>query len=149
MSESEKQLKSTPLPDPQEPDDILDEELDRMLEGVPQEAKSKIRSIMSMTMVTQRTSPQAELMRKMTPENIHEFIQTQDASDQRTYKDRQNTRIAMLIAFGLGICALLGVIALLKSNGELLEKVLPPVITLIAGAIGGYGLGRKNNSSND
>lgn len=149
MNEQEK--RNMPKPESELPDaeGMLDEEIDRVLEGVPQEAQQKIRTMMSMTMITQRISPQSELMRKMTPENIHEYIQSQDASDQRAYKDRQNARIFMLFAFALGVGTLLGLIALLRSNSELLEKILPSVLSLIAGGIGGYGLGKKKSSSDD
>lgn len=145
----EDQEKNTALESSKTEENALEDEIDRVLEGVPQEARNKIREVFSMTTVMQRTSPQAELMRKLTSENIHDFIQAQDASDERRFKDRRNNRGFLLAALFFGLVGIIVIIALLKSTPDLLEKIIPPIITLVAGAIGGYGVGFKKGSSDD
>lgn len=129
--------------------DPMEDALDEVLEGVPEEAQNRIRTMLSITTIAQRTSPQTELMRKMTPENIHDFIQAQDASNQRSYDDRKDQRKFLLIALGIGMVGALIFTFILMPNPDLLEKILPCVLTFVAGAFGGYGLGRKNVSSDD
>ena len=145
----EDQKKNAALESSKSEEDVLEDEIDRVLEGMPQEARNKFREVFSMTTVMQRTSPQAELMRKLTSENIHDFIQAQDASDERRFKDRQSNRWFLLAALFLGLVGIIAVIVLLKTAPDLLEKIISPIITFVAGAIGGYGVGFKKGSSED
>ena len=141
MAGKEKEVASPQsAPDsPRTPDDLMEDALDEMLEGVPEEAQQRVRTMLSVTTIAQRTSPQAELMRKMTSENIRDFMQMQDASDQRAFEDRKSQRRYNITVLTIGVVALLLLILILRPNPELLEKLVPGIIGLIAGAIGGYG----------
>lgn len=134
------------IPEPQSVADPMEDALDEVLEGVPEEAQNRIRTMLSVTTIAQRTSPQTELMRKMTSENIHEFIQAQDTSDQRSFEDRKGQRKYNIIVLVIGAVFLLILTIVLMANPELLEKILPSIVTLIAGAFGGYGYGRSHKS---
>lgn len=131
---------------PMNADDPIQDALDEMLESVPEEAQQKFRTTLSVMTVAQRTSPQAELMRKMTSENIHEFIQAQDASDQRSFEDRKGQRKYNIIVLVIGAVVLLLLTVILMARPDLLEKILPSILTFIAGAFGGYGYGHRSKS---
>lgn len=130
--------------------DPFSEAVNEVLEGVPQEKRKVVQRLFSMVSVSQRTSPQAELMRTLTPDNIDQFIKAQDASDERHVRDRKDNRwfiFAVLIAC---FVMLIAVILILKNSPDLLEIVLTAIVSLSAGAFGGYGVGyRKGSSDSD
>lgn len=120
-----------------------DEILDPILEQIPENERPVARRMLAASMsISSVVSPQAELMKKVTPENISELLEAEKEETRLAYKDSTNTKIVTLISIGIVAIFAIIVIALLKDQPDILKEILIPAVTLIAGAIGGYGYGK-------
>ena len=131
-------------------DNNSSEILDAMLDGLPEDEKPVMRKMIAATLrVSNTISPQTELMRKVSSENISELLQLQKQENELIYKDSRNNRIVSIVAVSIVAIFAIVIIILLKDQPELLKEILIPLISLIVGAVGGYGFGksRRDGSS--
>lgn len=127
-----------------EEENDIEKVVDHMMEGVPEEDKHDFKKMVAMSMqMGMVSSPGAELMKKMTPENVSEFIRAEERSDERKLKKDSYAMILKAFFALLAAIFVLIIIYMLKGQPDLLEKVIPPLITLVAGALGGYGVGKS------
>lgn len=120
--------------------------IDDVVQKVPEEDRHEVRRMMSLTMQMGRvmsSSPEMELMKNMTSQNIDKFLDGQQAAMQYQFKEGRESKIflgAMALLFMVFIVVL---IFLLKDKPDILEKVLYSMGGLIVGAFGGYGFGKS------
>lgn len=120
--------------------------IDDVVQKVPEEDRHEVRRMMSLTMQMGRvmsSSPEMELMKNMTSQNIDKFLDGQQAAMQYQFKEGREGKIflgAMALLFMVFIVVL---IFLLKDKPDILEKVLYSMGGLIVGAFGGYGFGKS------
>lgn len=116
-----------------------------VIEKLPEEDRHEVKRMMSMTMQMGRvmsSSPEMELMKKMTSQNIETFLDGQKTAMKLQFKEERENKIfltAMVVLFMIFIIIL---IVFLKDNPDILEKVLYSMGGLIVGAFGGYGFGK-------
>lgn len=133
------------MADSREPQDFdeFPHDLEEFLEDVPEEKRGPIIRMMGMSMQMSRVvSPEAELMRKMTPENIDNFLDGQKKAQEYGYKEGIANKIFYGFIVVIVLAFIVGLVVLLKDKPDILEKVLYSVGGLIVGLIGGYGYGR-------
>lgn len=119
--------------------------LEGILEEIPQENRQEVSQMIAMSMQMGGTfSPQTELMKKIQPEHISEFLKSQDKLADYSFKENRENKAFL----GLVLVAVLGfvivLIVLLKSNPDIMEKVIYSLVSLVTGLFGGYGLGKSS-----
>ena len=88
-------------------------------------------------------SPQLELMKKMTTENVTEFLQGQREVSNNQFKESRDNKIFLVIVLLMVLIFVTALVILLKGNPDMLEKVLYTLGGLVAGLFGGYGYGKS------
>lgn len=86
---------------------------------------------------------------KLSEDNINKMLENDDKHDERKFKDKKEKRIFIIILsifFGLLI---LSILFIFKDNIELLRIILPSIISLAVGVLGGYGYGYKKGRDFD
>ena len=86
---------------------------------------------------------------KLSEDNINKLLENDDKHDERKFKDKKGKRIFIItlsIFFGLLI---LSILFIFKENTELLKIIIPSIISLSVGVIGGYGYGYKKGRDAD
>ena len=86
---------------------------------------------------------------KLSEDNINKMLENYDKHDEREFKDKKGKRVFIItlsIFFGLLI---LSILFIFKDNTELLKIIIPSIISLSVGVIGGYGYGYKKGKDAD
>ncbi len=124
----------------------LEQELDTLLESIPKEDRHVARKMIGMSMqVGGVISPQLELMKKMTPDHISEFLQGQREATKYQFKENRENKIFLGFILIIALVFVIIVILLLKATPEIMEKVLYTAGGFVAGIIGGYGYGKTKS----
>lgn len=117
--------------------------------NIPSEKENSVSKIIErgfLSMSSRSLNPLANL----SEDNINKILENDDKHDEREFKDKKEKRIFVIILsvfFGLLI---LSIIFIFKDNNELLKIILPSIISLAVGVIGGYGYGyKKGRDFND
>ena len=63
-----------------------------------------------------------------------------------SFEDKNKQRKFYLIIFGICVLSIFGFIILLKDEQELLKFAITSLVSLGAGAFGGYGIGKRSSS---
>ena len=86
---------------------------------------------------------------KLSEDNINKMLENYDKHDENEFKARKGKRVFIImlsIFFGLLI---LSILFIFKDNTELLKIIIPSIISLSVGVIGGYGYGYKKGRDAD
>ena len=131
---------------PRAVDKVLDEIKDQNVKEKIRETVSVSFSAMGM-MSGRKMTPFDGVMTK---EHCTQFIESMDKSDEREYLDKKSARKYTFFTIIVGLIFLLALVfVLLKYNSaELIQTIIVPIITLLCGAIGGYGIGYKQGQDN-
>lgn len=122
----------------------LPRELSEILEDVPKEVRHEVKRMVAMSMQMGGViSPQLELMKKMTTENVTEFLQGQREVSNNQFKESRDNKIFLVIVLLMVLIFVTALVILLKGNPDMLEKVLYTLGGLVAGLFGGYGYGKS------
>lgn len=116
-----------------------------VIEKVPAEDRHQVKKMMSMTMEMGRfmsASPEMELMKKMTDQNIETFLNGQKEAMTYQFKESRENKIFLGIMVVCFMVFIIILITLLSDKPDVLEKVLYTIGGLIVGAFGGYGFGK-------
>lgn len=129
-------------------DENLLEDIEGILESVPEPQRERITELLriSSLQVKENTSPEIEIMKKLTPDHIDKVLAVSHEDMTSSYKEQRDRKIyhfLSLISIG-GFFIL--VILLLKDIPEIMEKIIYTIGGLIAGAFGGYGVGRSKDN---
>lgn len=131
---------------PQTTDEKIEDALiNDLIEKVPVEDRQEARKMMSLSMQMSRvmaTSPEMELMKKMTSENIETFLEGQKEAMGYQFKEGRETKIFLCIIVLIFLIFIVVLVNLLKDKPDILEKVLYSMGGLIVGGFGGYGFGK-------
>ena len=124
--------------------DDLPKEFSEILEDMPKEARHEVRKMVGMSMqMGGIISPQLELMKKMTSENVTEFLQGQRESANNQFKESRDHKILLAFTLVISFLFITVLVILLKENPDILEKVLYTLGGLVTGLLGGYGYGKS------
>ena len=120
--------------------------------GIPEDAPPEVRRILersyeSITMMSGMMGPRESAVEKQVrPEHIPQFIGLKEKEAELAHKDSKSNRYFQL-AIVLVIAVLVGLVLFLyRDQPEMVQKIIIPAITFIAGAGGGYGLGKSKRS---
>lgn len=123
-------------------------ELDEILEDVPKEVRHEVKRMVAMSMQMGGViSPQLELMKKMTTENVTEFLQGQREATNNEFRESRDNKIFLSFALVVILIFVIVLVILLKGNPDMLEKVLYTLGGLVAGLFGGYGYGKSKRDN--
>lgn len=107
--------------------------------NVPSEKENSVSKIIErgfLSMSSRSLNPLANL----SEDNINKILENDDKHDEREFKEKRIFVIILSVFFGLLI---LSIIFIFKDNNELLKIILPSIISLAVGVIGGYGSDTK------
>jgi hypothetical protein len=128
-------------------EDIIPDEIEQILEEMPQENRKTVeRFIFSSFQMKGISSPENEVMKKISSEHIDKFLTASQEDMQKSYSEKRDRKIYNIILTILGLGFVLIVIMTLKDNPDVMEKVIYTIGGLVAGAFGGYGAGRYSKS---
>lgn len=151
MEENNKEIREHSF---QDSDDIKEDEIEvpdelrDILEDIPQEAQHKVKSIIGMSMrMGGVISPQLELMKKMTPEHVSEFLQGQREASNNEFKESRDSKFFMAFVLTAVLIFVVIIVVLLKDKPDIMEKVLYTIGGLITGLVGGYGFGKTRSDN--
>lgn len=127
--------------------DIDEEELDEILEEVPPKHRKTIEKFMIASSVQMRgmVAPESAIMKKVSEEHITEYLKGAREEMQNTFAEKRQNKIFVFVTLLASLVFFCIIILLLKDNPEVMEKIIYALIGLVAGAFGGYGVG-KNKS---
>lgn len=129
---------------------LPEEVLNDILEDVPEEHRKKVEKMIIASSVQMRgmISPEATVMNKITGEHITEYLQGARQEMENTFDERKQNRIFTFLTLIFAMIFFIIIILLLKDKPDFMEKIIYSFVSLVAGAIGGYGFG-KSRSDND
>ena len=99
--------------------------------------------ISSVQMRSISSSPEAMVMKKLTPEHISQFLDGASQEMKNSYKEKFHKKIFTFLTMIVAMIFFVVIIILLKDAPDVMEKVLYAVGGVCAGAFGGYGLAKK------
>ncbi len=123
----------------------LPEGLQDILEEVPKEKREVIERMMvsSFQMSGIASSPEATVMKKLTPEHISKYLDGAELEMKNSYQEKFHKKVFVFLTMIVAMIFFIVIVLLLKDNPEIMEKVLYTLGGVIAGAFGGYGLGKN------
>lgn len=125
----------------------VSKEIEEILEEIPQEARHEVKKMIGMSMQMGGViSPQMELMKKMTPEHVSEFLIGQREALNNEFKESRENKIFAGFVLVVIMIFIVIIVVLLKENPEIMEKVLYTLGGLITGLLGGYGFGKTKRN---
>lgn len=142
IKDSEHEIEKTP--DEKFEEAVINDVIDK----IPEEDRHEVRKMIGMTMQMGRVmsaSPEIELMKKMTSENIASFLEGQKEAVKYEFKAGRDNKIFLGIVLLLFMIFITVLVLLLKDSPDILEKVLYTLGGLIVGAFGGYGFGKSRS----
>ena len=125
----------------------LPPEMEEMIDFIPEEKREEARQMfgISMSRLT-RTSPAAEMVKRMTPENFQQILQNEAEETKLAYRDKSETRKTAVMVIGVIVLFMIMALFVLKDQPETLKEIVVPLLTFAAGALGGYGFCSRRKS---
>lgn len=93
--------------------------------------------------------PGMEISNKITPEHINQMLATDAKKVDLASKDRHEDRIFKYAIIITAIVAVIILCVIFRDNVEPLQKIIIPILSFVAGAAGGYGVGKSKNDKSD
>lgn len=90
-----------------------------------------------------------EISNKITPEHINQMLATDAKKVDLASKDRHEDRIFKYAIIITAIVAVIILCVIFRDNVEPLQKIIIPILSFVAGAAGGYGVGKSKNDKSD
>lgn len=127
------------------PEETLEKDLDEVLKEVPEEQRKIVEQLMvSSVQMGRISSPETEVMRKITPEHISAYLAASEEDMKKSYEDKKSRRKFRLALSFLSMIFVLAIIIILKDSPDIMEKVLYAGGGFVAGIAGGYGLSKRS-----
>lgn len=115
-------------------------------EDISTEEKHTIKKMVGMSMQMGGViSPQLELMKKMTPDHITEFLEGQREATRCQFKESRDSKIFCGFILLVALSFIIVLIVLLRDIPETMEKVIYAAGGFAAGIVGGYGFGKTRS----
>lgn len=134
-----------PPPKPEDPTDFST--IFEDIEELPVEAKKVIQTFGMMGVG--HFSQENAIAKKINEDHITNYLDGAKLQMQNDYKERHERKIFILILVALALLFMIGIIFLLNDEPNILEKIIYSVVSLVAGAFGGYGVGRHSGQNDD
>lgn len=93
--------------------------------------------------------PGMEISNKITPEHINQMLATEDKKVDIALKDRHEDRIFKFAITFIAVIAIGVLCVVFKDNIESLQKIIIPILSFLAGVVGGYGYGKTKRDESD
>lgn len=143
---SENELRKTDEESLEHTESIIDPEVEAALESVPPKERSVIKQHMiSMVQMRSVTSPEVAVMKKITEEHISKYLDGAELDMKNSYAEKFHNKVFIFLTMIIAMVFFIVIIILLKDKPDVMEKILYAVGGVIAGAFGGYGLGKKQH----
>lgn len=126
---------------------IMDPEVEAALENIPPKDRRVIEQHM-FSMIQMRSSvpsPETAVMKKITEEHISKYLDGAELEMKNSYAEKFQKKVFTFLTMLIAMIFFIVIIVLLKDKSDIMEKVLYAVGGVIAGAFGGYGLGKKQS----
>ena len=99
----------------------FENELDSILENMPKEERHEVRKMIGMSMQMGGViSPQMELMKKMTPEHVSDFLDTQKKAMENQFKESRENKVFLFAVLLVTLVFVILLIFLLKDKPEVM-----------------------------
>ncbi len=120
-------------------------ELEEVLDSVAPEHRKIIEKMMisSVQMRSIASAPEVEVMKKLTPEHISKYLDGAEEEMKNSYAEKFHKKVFTFLTMIIAMIFFIVIIVLLKETPDIMEKIVYTVGGVIAGAFGGFGLGRK------
>ncbi len=125
--------------------DEIEAELEEVLDSVPPEHRKVIEKMMisSVQMRSIASSPEATVMKKLTPEHISKYLDGAEQEMKNSYAEKFHKKVFTFLTMIVAMIFFIVIIVLLKESPDVMEKIIYTVGGVIVGAFGGYGLGKN------
>lgn len=130
----------------------IDKKFEEIINGMPDEVKEEIVEGITSIQRTQSMSfpPEALVMTKINEEHISDFLAASRENMQKSYQEKFHNKIFQSFLIVMAVIFVIAIIVLLKSQPEIMEKIIYMIFGFLGGVAGGYGVGRrKRNEDND
>lgn len=127
---------------------IMDPEVEAALENIPAKDRRVIEQHM-FSMIQMRSSvssPETAVMKKITEEHISKYLDGAELEMKNSYAEKFQKKVFTFLTMLIAMIFFIVIIVLLKDKPDIMEKELYAVGGVIAGAFGGYGLGKKQSN---
>lgn len=144
--------KVDPAPEASSSDDSSEDGVGSIIEeldGLPKDAKQVVEKLAISQfgmMGIGHLSQENEVAKKIDANHITSYLEGAREQMQHEYKERHERKIYNAILVFGGLAFLLLLIVLLQDKPDILEKIIYVVTSFVAGAFGGYGLGKQKVS---
>ncbi len=126
--------------------DINEEKLEEILEEIPEKHRKTIeRTMIASSVMMGGFSSENAIMKKLSEDHITEYLKGSREEMQNTFAEKKQNKIFVFFTLLLSLTFFCIIIVLLKENPDVMEKIIYAIIGLVAGAFGGYGVGRNKN----
>ena len=125
----------------------IPEDISEILKNIPQE-KRESALVQSVEMIG-RYSPESVVLKKITPEHITKYLSDNGENMRLGYQERKQNKVFIFAIVVVALVFFTFLIILLKDQPALLENEIYAVGGLIAGAFGGYGVGKHRKKDDD
>lgn len=128
-------------------DSLEEAELEDVLESVPPKHRKVIERMMISSSIQMRSisSPETEVMKKLTPDHISKYLDGAELEMKNSYAEKLHRKIFTFSTMIVAMIFFIFLIILLKDNPDIMEKVIYTVGGVVVGAFGGYGFGKNRN----
>jgi hypothetical protein len=129
----------------------VDINADNSIEGAQNDLDPSTKAFFerSMSMMVGQFSRESAIEKNIQPEHISAYLEGMSDSTKRSFRERRENKVFALLLVAVALVFFIFLIDKLKDNPELLQNIIYAVIGLIAGALGGYGVGQKKRSDDD
>lgn len=127
--------------------ELEEAELEDVLESVPPEHRKIIERMMISSSIQMRsiTSPETEVMKKLTPDHISKYLDGAELEMKNSYAEKLYRKVFTFLTTIVAMVFFIILVILLKDIPDVMEKVIYIVGGVIVGAFGGYGFGKNKN----
>lgn len=94
-------------------------------------------------------SPEAEVAKKISSEHISKLLDMQNSTMEHSFKENSEKRWFLIAAIVIFCIVFIALVVILRSNPELMEKIITIFISAALGLGGGYGIGYTKGKHSD
>ena len=125
-------------------DNIEEAELEDVLESVPPKHRKVIEKMMISSSIHMRSisSPETEVMKKLTPSHISQYLEGAELEMKNSYAEKFHRKVFTFLTMFVAMVFFIFLVILLRDNPDVMEKVIYTVGGGVVGAFGGYGFGK-------
>lgn len=125
-------------------------DIEEILEGMPEDQRKHVRQmVVSSFQMGGMIPTENTISKKITEDHITQFLEGSKINMEHSYAEKKQRKIFAVVAMILTMGFIIAIIVILKDNPDIMEKIIYTIAGLIAGAFGGYGIGKRKNSDDE